>query len=445
MDGASAWARTGAARRDGAARLAAAISVIIGSGEWTLRLWDGRTIGPVDGPSRFEIAFHSRAALDVLIGTTPARGFGRAYAAGLVEVEPLQAFLEMLSRVEPAQLLRGAPRLLVACLALGARPVRQPARTLEARLRGLRHTPGRDAQAIRHHYDVPADFYRLWLDSSLTYSCAYFRNPGDDIDTAQRAKLDLICRKLRLQPGESVLDIGCGWGSFLIHAASHHGVSGVGITLSPAQASVARHRVHELGLDDRLEIRLADYRTPLARRFDAVASIGMLEHVGRANMLRYARVVEAALRPGGRALIHGITTPPGGGIARGSFIDAFIFPDGELEEAGFLSLQLENAGLEVRDDENLREHYALTLNHWSRRLEAHRDEAEGIIGAERLRIWRLYLAGAEVGFRNGTTAVHQLLAVKPRGHGSAGVPLTRDDWYRTAVSSSAARRGWRGV
>jgi cyclopropane-fatty-acyl-phospholipid synthase len=427
-----------------AGRLAAAISATIGSGSWTLRLWDGRVVGPDTAESRFDLVFHARRGLDLLLSAAPERAFGRAYAEGLVDVEPLQPFLELLSQATPVQLLRGAPRLLLAGIALGARPVRSRSRSVEARLRGVRHTPRRDAQAIRHHYDVPIEFYRLWLDSSLTYSCAYFRNREDDLETAQRAKLDLICRKLRLQSGEHVLDIGCGWGSFLIHAAQNYGAHGVGITLSPSQATVARQRIHELGLDGRVDVRLADYREPLGRTFDAVASIGMLEHVGRANMLRYARAIHAALRPGGRALVHGITASPGGGITRGSFVDTFIFPDGELEEAGFLSLQLDSAGLEVRDDENLREHYALTLGHWRQRLEAQWDEAERLVGLERLRVWRLYLTGAEVGFHRGTTAVHQFLAVKPDPQGDARLPLTRDDWYAPSPASPPRPNGSSG-
>jgi cyclopropane-fatty-acyl-phospholipid synthase len=429
VDGARTWSRTTSNGQEAAGRLAAAIRTIVGSHDWTLRLWDGRAVGPEGSESRFDLAFTSRRGLDLLISASPERAFGRAYAEGAIDVEPLHPFLDLLSRLTPAQLLRGSPRLLLAGLALGARPVRPPVRSFEARLRGIRHTPRRDAQAIRHHYDVPFEFYRLWLDNSLTYSCAYFRNRNDDLETAQRAKLDLVCRKLRLEPGERVLDIGCGWGSFLIHAAQQYGAHGVGVTLSPSQAAVARQRVEELGLSSRIEVRLADYREPFGVTFDAVASIGMLEHVGRANMLRYAQAINRALRPGGRALVHGITAPTGHGITRGSFIDAFIFPDGELEEAGFLSLQLDNAGLEVRDDENLREHYAITLRHWQERLEARWEEAERLIGTERLRVWRLYLAGAETGFRRGTTGVHQFLAVKPDQQGDAGLPLTRDDWY----------------
>jgi cyclopropane-fatty-acyl-phospholipid synthase len=429
MDGTRSWSRTASTGQEAAGRLAAAIGTAIGRRDWTLRLWDGRTVGPDPAESRFELVFRARRGLDLLLTATPEKAFGRAYAEGLIDVEPLESFIDLLSAVVPAQLLRATPALLFAGLALGARPARSSARTVEARLRGIRHSQRRDAQAIRHHYDVPLEFYRLWLDDSLTYSCAYFRSSQDDLDTAQRNKLDLVCRKLRLQPGEDVLDIGCGWGSFLIHAAQNYGVNAVGITLSPSQATVARQRVHELGLDDQVEVRLADYREPLGRTFDAVASIGMLEHVGRANMLRYGRAVSAALRPGGRALLHGITAPPGHGITRGSFVDAFIFPDGELEEAGFLGLQIENAGLEVRDDENLREHYALTLRHWRERFEAGSEEAERLVGAERMRVWRLYLTGAEIGFRRDTTAVHQFLAVKPDRDGDAHMPLTRDDWY----------------
>lgn len=430
MDGARAWPRTASTSQEAVERLAAAIGVAIGSRDWTLRLWDGRTAGSPAAESLFELVFDSPRGLDMLLSAGPERAFGRAFAEGLLDVRPLQPFIDLLSQTSPTQVLRGAPRLLLAALALGARPVRAPGRSLEARLRGLRHSPRRDAEAVRHHYDVPVEFFRLWLGSSLTYSCAYFTHPDDDLDTAQRAKLELVCRKLRLQPGEHLLDIGCGWGSLLIHAAQHHGVNAVGITLSPTQAAIARQRVSDLGLDGRVEVRLADYREPVGRSFDAVASIGMLEHVGRAKIPRYARAVHDALRPGGRALVHGITAPPGGGITRGSFVDAFIFPDGELEEAGFLNLQLEIAGLEVRDDENLREHYALTLAHWRERFEATWEQAEGLVGIERLRVWRLYLAGAETGFRRGTTAIHQFLAVKPGLSGEAPVPLTRDDWYR---------------
>lgn len=408
--------------------LAAALSQLLGRRDWRLELWDGQTVYP-DGDERFRITIRSREALDCLLGALPERAFGRAYAQDLIDVEPLEAFLEAVSRIKLRDQAIALPLFVRAALSLGARPNLDVLRNGEARLRGRRHSRDRDAAAIRHHYDVPVEFYRLWLDSTLTYSCAYFEDEGADIDTAETAKLDLVCRKLRLRPGESLLDIGCGWGSLPIHAACHYGARVLGLTLSPFQAEVARSRVREEGLEDRVEIRLSDYRDPLGQQFDAVATIGMLEHVGRKNIPRLARAVADALRPGGRALIHGITTWPGQSIGRGSFINSFIFPDGELEDVGYLCTEIERARMEVRDVESLREHYALTLRHWRRRLLERWDEAERIIGRERLRLWELYLTGSEIGFRTNQLAIHQILAVKADGAGSSGLPLTRGDWY----------------
>lgn len=410
------------------AALAAAISRLLGRRDWRLDLWDGRTV-PAQGSESFCISIRSREALDRLLGALPERAFGRAYAEDLIDVEPLDAFLEAVAHVTLRNQLLGLPLFFRAALALGARPNLEGLRAGEARLRGRRHTRHRDAAAIRHHYDVPVEFYRLWLDSSLTYSCAYFERETDDIDTAETAKLNLVCRKLRLRPGESLLDIGCGWGSLPIHAARVYGARAVGLTLSPAQANVARRRVLEEGLQDRVEIRLADYRELSAEPFDAVATVGMLEHVGRKNIPLLIRGIAGALRPGGRALIHGITTWPGNSIGRDSFVNAFIFPDGELEDVGYLCTEIARAGLEVRDVENLREHYALTLRHWRRRLLERRDEAERIVGRERLRLWELYLTGSEIGFRSNGLSVHQILAVKADNQGRSGLPLTRGDWY----------------
>lgn len=416
--------------------LGAALSRLLGRRDWRLELWDGRTV-PAEGEERFCITIRSRAALDRLLGALPERAFGRAYAQDLIDVEPLEAFLEAVSHIRLRDEVIALPLFVRAALALGARPNLEMLRTGEARLRGRRHSRTRDAAAIRHHYDVPVEFYRLWLDSTLTYSCAYFQDEEADIDTAEAAKLDVVCRKLRLQPGESLLDIGCGWGSLPIHAAQMYGARVVGLTLSPSQAEVARHRVREKGLGDRVEIRLADYRDPLGEQVDTVATIGMLEHVGRKNIPRLARSIADALRPGGRALIHGITTWPGQSIGRDSFISSFIFPDGELEDVGYLCTEIERAGMEVRDVESLREHYALTLRHWRRRLLAHRDEAERIIGRERLRLWDLYLTGSEIGFRTNQLAIHQILAVRADEEGRSGLPLTRADWYyESGVSGS---------
>jgi cyclopropane-fatty-acyl-phospholipid synthase len=371
---------------------------------------------------------NSRKALDRLIGDLPERAFGRAYVEGSLEIENLHAFLEHVTNLSMVRVARVLPRLATTALALGARP---DPRTLpvEARLRGRLHSRGRDQDAIRHHYDQPPEFYRLFLGRTLTYSCAYFATPDTDLDTAQEAKLDLVCRKLRLRPGERLLDIGCGWGSLVLHAAERWGVQAVGITASPRQAEWAARTLRERGLEGRAEVRLADYRDPLEGGFDAVASVGMVEHVGRREMPEYCAAVRRLLRPEGRALIHGITNRPGAG-GNGAFLNSFVFPDGQLQEAGAMVTSLQASGLEVRDVESLREHYALTLRDWVDRLEAGWAEAVRLVGIQRARVWKLYMSGSRLGFEMGAVAVHQVLAVRQGARGESGVPLTRADWYR---------------
>ena len=397
------------------------------SERWRLELWDGRGAGEAE-TARFVLRFRSRRGLDRLIGDFPERGFGRAYVEGSVEVDGLDAFLAQTDELRAGRMARLVPGLVAAALALGARP--DPRRLpVEARLRGRLHTTRRDREAIRHHYDQPAEFYRLFLGRTMTYSCAVFTDPRQDLDAAQEAKLDLVCRKLRLRPGERLLDIGCGWGSLVFHAAQHHGARATGITTSPAQARWAARRARELGLEGRAEVRLADYRDPLPQPFDAVASVGMVEHVGPRGMRRYSDTVFRLLRPGGRALIHGITTPPGS-HGSGSFISSFVFPDGRLQEVGAMVGALQRAGLEVRDVESLREHYALTLRAWVERLDGGWDEAIRLVGRPRARVWRLYMSGSRVGFELGSVSVHQILAVRQDARGGSGLPLSRADWYR---------------
>jgi cyclopropane-fatty-acyl-phospholipid synthase len=414
-------------------RLFVAFARLLGDTRWQLRLWDGTLVGERTSP-RFTVSLRDRKALAALLGGLPERAFGRAYAVGAIEIEPLDRFLALMADRPTSSFVAGWPRLLASAAVLGVRPAIGRATAAEATLHGRRHSRQRDAEAVRHHYDLPPEFYALWLDRTMTYSCAYFARPDDDLDTAQEAKLELVCRKLRLRPGEQLLDIGSGWGGLVLHAARHHGVRAVGITVSPRQVDVSRTRAQAMGLADRVSFRLADYRDPLTECFDAVASVGMVEHVGRPLLRTYARAICRALRPGGRALVHGITCRPDEPLHRTSFINSFVFPDGELEDVGTLVRALEFERLEVRDVESLREHYVLTLGHWVRRLEERWDDAVRLAGFERARVWRLYMTGSRTAFASGRIAVHQTLAVRADGNGLAGMPLRRDDWYAPSAA-----------
>ncbi|MFN2569547.1 MAG: class I SAM-dependent methyltransferase [Candidatus Dormibacteria bacterium] len=418
-------------------RFYATVARLIGDRDWALVLWDGRRYGAAS--PTFTLTIRDRRGLDQLIGSLSTRGFGRAYASGSIEVEPLSAFLSTFSTMVPRRMITAAPVLLRSALALGVRPERAPVAAVEARLHGRRHSRQRDAEAIAHHYDLPPAFYRLFLDDTLTYSCAYFEQPDMSLDEAQEAKLEYVCRKLRLRAGECLLDIGCGWGSLALHAARNHGVRVVGITLSAAQAEFAMQRVVDEGLAGQVEIRIADYRDPIAEHFDAIASIGMIEHVGREKMRDFGRSVHELLRPGGRALIHGITLSPRLRWSRASFTQAFVFPDGELEDIGFVDSSLELAGLELRDVESLREHYARTLRMWVERLERNWEEAVRIAGPERARIWRLYMSGSQLAFGAGSVSIHQSLVVRPDSDGRSELPLTRADWYRATGTTAHGR------
>jgi cyclopropane-fatty-acyl-phospholipid synthase len=311
-----------------------------------------------------------------------------------------------------------------------------------AKLAGRRHTPDRDASAIRYHYDVGNDFYALWLDEQRVYSCGYFTSDHDDLDQAQTDKLELICRKLRLKPGERFLDIGCGWGALVRHAVRHHDVEALGITLSPSQAEYARDRIAREGLAARCRIEVRDYRDLHGDGpFDKVASVGMIEHVGHGQLPRYFRTVFGLTRPGGLFLNHGITTL---GAARdraltdqilswvwrsGSFIDRYVFPDSELVPLAEVTRSAESIGWEVRDVENLREHYARTLRLWLGRLESSAEAAIEAAGSETYRIWRLNMGAAADAFSGGRIAVVQMVLARADENGSASLPWTRDDIY----------------
>jgi cyclopropane-fatty-acyl-phospholipid synthase len=293
------------------------------------------------------------------------------------------------------------------------------------------HGKDHDQQAISYHYDLPVDFYALWLDQRMVYSCAYFSKREEDLDSAQERKLDYICRKLRLRPGERLLDIGCGWAGLIMHAATHYGVECVGITLSVPQAEVARERLRKAGLNDHCRVEVSDYRDiDHEQQYDKVVSVGMFEHVGEALLPEYFHRVWSLLRPGGVFLNHGIGYSATYHRRGPSFTDRYVFPDGDLVPISTSLRAAELSGFEVRDVESLREHYALTLHHWVRRLESHADEARRTTSDTTYRIWRLYMAGAAYGFRSGRLNVYQTLLSKP-SLGRSGLPLTRDDWYRT--------------
>jgi len=398
-----------------------------------MRFWDGSELGPESGET--VVVFTSANAVRRVLWMPNELGLARAYVAGEVDVDGdiyglfrLQGLLSPADRPSGwAARLESGRRLVEAARATGALgpPLEPPPE--EARLHGLRHSRARDARAIAHHYDVSNDFYRLFLGETMTYSCAYFATPETPLADAQRAKYDLICRKLGLRPGMRLLDVGCGWGGMAMHAAERYGAQAVGVTVSQRQVDYARDAVAAAGLGDRVDIRLQDYRDVADGPFDAISSIGMFEHVGRAKLGEYFGRLYGLLRPGGRLLNHGICRPRGSrGLRRTSFAGRYVFPDGELHEVGIVAKAMQARGFEVRDTQSLREHYALTLRHWVRNLEEHWDDAVRLSSPGRARVWRLYMAGSAENFANGKTTVHQVLAVRPDADGRSGLPLTRE-------------------
>ncbi len=395
-------------------------------------LYDGSRLGPDPAPAT--VVVRSPDALRRIVTAPGELGFGRAYVAGDLDVEgDIYAALALRDHLPE---LRLRPKQYLAALRLaGVGGLKPPARPPEeARLRGRRHSKARDAAAISHHYDVSNDFYRMVLGPSMTYSCAVWTDPSHSLEEAQANKHELICRKLGLEPGMRLLDIGCGWGGMLLHAAQHHGVRVVGVTLSKRQAELAEKRAADAGLGDRIEVRYQDYRDVGDGPYDAISSIGMFEHVGLSQLRVYFERCHALLPPGGRLLNHGISRPAHATgstadgrarFARRSFIDRYVFPDGELHEVGSVVSAIQAEGFEARHMESLREHYALTLRHWVSNLEDNWDACVTEAGAARARIWRLYMAASAVNFETNRTQVHQVLAIKPDA-GSSGLPLRAD-------------------
>jgi cyclopropane-fatty-acyl-phospholipid synthase len=375
---------------------------------FALRFWDGTAVPATRAPST-TLTIHSPRALAYALHAPGQLGLGRAYVAGAIEVDDLDGLVSVADTWQPPALpLRARARLLLdAARAAGTLSApRVPA--AELRPRGALHSLRRDARAVRHHYDVSNEFFALFLDRSMTYSCAFFSRSNDhgSLEAAQEAKLELTCRKLALEPGQRVLDVGCGWGGFAIHAASRHGVSVMGITLSEPQAVLARERVRAAGLEGRVTIRVQDYRELDGERFDAICSIGMVEHVGGERIDQYARQLAGLLRPGGRLLNHGIARLYE--APTGAFNRRYVFPDSDPLPLSRVLLALERAGFVTEHVEGFRRDYAETLRHWARRLDEHLDEAVGMAGAERVRVWRLYLRAARRSFESGYLSIYQV-------------------------------------
>ena len=396
-----------------------------------VQFWDGTALGPAEGDT---LEVRSRDAVRRLLWSPNELGLARAFVAGDLDFDgDIFEMLALLHAASPAR-IRSTSRLpwqaIRAAYRLGAvgRPIPPPPE--EAAPRGRLHSRRRDAQAVRHHYDVSNDFYAMFLGPSMTYSCARFSSDAVTLEEAQESKHDLICRKLGLpdRTGQRILDVGCGWGSLAVHAARHYGANVVGVTLSPEQAQWGRERVAALGLDRQVEIRLQDYRDVRDGTFDGIASVGMFEHVGSSKSAEYFGTMRRLVRPEGRLLNHAISSVGGSSIGPRSFIGRYVFPDGELLDVGNVVLSMENAGFEVRDVESLREHYAKTLRAWVDNLLQHWEDAVSEVGVRRARVWQLYMAASAIGFEDGGISVHQVLGVLPTPEGRSGMPPTRSGW-----------------
>jgi len=398
-----------------------------------VRLWDGTTWP--DGASRpVTLALKHPGALRAMLLPGHELGLAEAYLYDDFDiVGDIEAVFDLADALAAAT--AGWRKKLVTArelLRLPSGPDHPTGRRGPARLAGKRHSVERDRAAVTYHYDVSNDFYALWLDRRMVYSCAYFQTADDDLDAAQERKLDYICRKLRLKPGQRLLDIGCGWGGLVMHAAQHYGVDATGITLSRPQVELATERIRAAGLADRCRVEARDYRELDAPEgYDALVSVGMFEHVGAAVLPTYFAQAWRLLKPAGAFLNHGIASRATDAPQHGpSFSDTYVFPDGELVPINVTLAAAEGAGFEVRDVESLREHYALTLRHWVRRLEAQHEWALRFVDEPTYRVWRLFMSGSAHGFTTGRLNVYQALLVKPDARGRSGLPLTRADWYR---------------
>lgn len=398
--------------------------------DFAVELWDETRWDPEPGQfCRFTWRINNAGGLRAAIAGATQVSLGEAYIFGDFDISG-----DILAIFQVAEYLAekhwtAKEKLRLAGLLLGL-PATTAEQVAAAKLRGKAHSKSRDRQAVSFHYDVSNEFYNLWLDRQLVYSCAYFKSEQDTLESAQAQKLDYICRKLRLSEGERLLDIGCGWGGLILHAARHYGVHATGVTLSERQLALAQERIREAGIGSRCDVKLLDYRDAhQLGEFDKLVSVGMIEHVGESALREYFHSALRLLKPGGIFLNHGIGRA--GNRPRPderTFTDVYVFPDADLVPISTTLRYAEESGFELRDLENLREHYFLTLCQWLRRLEANEEQARSLIGEVKYRIWRLYLAGSAYYFQSGKLSVYQCLLVK-NSDGRSGMPLTREDWY----------------
>ncbi|HEX2413893.1 MAG TPA: cyclopropane-fatty-acyl-phospholipid synthase family protein [Thermoleophilaceae bacterium] len=381
---------------------------------FTIETWDGGRLASTNGDGGPTFTLRSPAAIAHALRAPGQLGLGRAYVSGALDVDDIDGLLELLGGWQPPPIDRGTKARLMLAAARACGLVRPPSiPAAELKPRGRRHSLTRDARAVRHHYNLSNEYFALFLDESMTYSCALFSRGATTLEEAQQAKLSLVCDKLALVPGQRVLDIGCGWGSFAIYAARERDVHVTGITLSEPQAELARRRAAEAGVGDRVDIRVEDYRQLSGEPFDAVASIGMVEHVGNVQIDTYARQVARLVKPGGRVLNHGIARLRHGDPEAGAFSERYVFPDAAPLHLSRIVLALERAGLPVEHVEGFAADYAETLRHWARRFDERLDDAARLGGAERVRVWRVYLRAARRGFESGFTSVYQVRCTRP--------------------------------
>jgi len=419
-----------------------------GSREFAVELWDGEQWpAQVANPPRFKLILRTPSVVRAMFSRPDSLSFGEAFVYNQLDIKG-----SLLDIFSPADRLMTIPwsftekcRLFQQLWSIPAPSYAHTGLFAGFGNVGAQGSLQRTRAAVNYHYDHPVEFWRLWLDESLSYSCAYFQSADDSLAAAQTAKLDYICRKLRLGPGMRMLDMGCGWGALIMHAASHYGVEAVGLTVSPEQAEVARQRIRQAGLEQRCRVEVENFFAwREAEGFDRVTSIGAAEHVPESRFQDYFKIAFASLRPGGQFLHHAISRTPSAAQRPGrSFNHRYVFPDHYLASIGETECAAETAGFEIRDVESLREHYALTLKHWLQRFEAAQNELERLTDEVSCRVFRLYLAGTAYEFQCGRVNIHQSLLVKPN-RGRSGVPLTRHDWYRAEDAPAMVHYNYAG-